>query len=164
MPAEYAHDELADAVKRILRGTDRERNLALWRVCLEVCRDLEKFYMPVHAPSPRSEFDVELDELRTRLQANPEFARAFGSYRDLVLEHEGIHARRLEVLRSTAVTLLRLRDLAESAEHVDRMLEKLGSFVHHAWGFDLDLSPNRRDWGLWRARRYDLLSPRAREL
>jgi hypothetical protein len=155
---------LSDAIREILGSDGRARDVALYRVCQDVCETLGVYYArPVPVPVlPEAFRGVSTESLRQQVQT-PAIGFSFGIFRNGVLEFEGTCARRLEVLRSTARTLLRLRDQAHSPEKLDRMLDAVGSFVHSVWGVDLDLTGDRA-WSLRVSRRYDLLPVSWREL
>jgi len=155
---------LSDAIRTILGGSGRERDVALYRVAEDVLATLGEFYAPSRAAPvvPEPLRGISSESLRERVR-EPAIAFMFGTFRNLVLEHEENAARKLEVLRSTARTLLRLRDGAHAPEKLDGMVHALGSFVLSAWGKDLDLSADRA-WSLRVSRRYDLLPTAWREL
>jgi hypothetical protein len=156
---------LSDAIREILGSDGRARDVALYRVCQDVCETLAWFYgRPTPVPAVPDAFrGISAESLRQQVLAAPAIGYSFGIFRNAVLEYEGTCARRLEVLRSTARTLLRLRDQAHDPAKLDRMLDAVGSFVHGVWGLDLDLSADRA-WSLRVSRRYDLLPPPWREL
>jgi hypothetical protein len=141
----------------ILSGTERERDVALYRICEDVLRCLESSYLPPREP-PRmiGLAGLSVEELRDKCDKDPKFAYGFGVFRDSVLNYEGDAARRLETLRSTARTLERLLVKSTDRERVQSMLYRLGEFMAARWRCDLDLSGGR-DWSLRMVRRYDLL-------
>ena len=142
----------------VMHADKRERDRALWKSAEDVLRSLDEFYLrPPAPPVPARLRGATTDSIRREALSDPAFALTFGQFRLAVLTHEERSARRLEVLRGTARTLIRLRDLA-GAERVDPMLQHLADFVQRAWGFDLDLDAGR-DWALNVSMRHDLLPP-----
>lgn len=146
-----------------LSADPTERNRALWRVAQEVLKHLDAHYRyPSPEPSmPPSYRGATVESIQRAASADgpigSAYAMAFGAYRNSILEFEGLCARRLDVLRGTARTLLKLREVA-GAEHADPMLQHLADFVARHWRVDLGLDADR-DWPLRVARRYDLLPP-----
>lgn len=156
---------LPDAICRILGGIGVERDRALLEVCEDVLTSLGEHYArpPWRDPVPEPFRFTPRELLAARLADNAGLARLFGEWRDLVLTYEGQCARRLEVLRSTARTLLRLREQAPDPPGFDAGLDQLFGFVLDAWGCDLDVGPSR-DWTQRQTRRFDLLARELRDI
>jgi hypothetical protein len=157
--------KLADIIRDVMRSTGRTRDVALFRTSQDVVETLALHYaVPTNVPSvPDALRGLSVETLRERVREQPAIAFLFGTFRNDVLEYEETCARKLEVLRGTARNLLRLRDLAHTPTLIESLLSQLGSFVHSAWGRDLDVSADR-GWSLRVSRRYDLLPRAWREL
>lgn len=160
-----ASDGVFDAALAVFHGESRERDVALYRVALDVCKSVGAHYGPPEPPQPISGLSgMSLEVLRGKLRDDSSFARIFGQNRASILEHEEKCARRLDVLRSTAATLVRLAQKAEDPSRLHAMLDELGTFVAHRWRIDINLDTSDRDWSLRVSRRYDLLPPSWRSL
>lgn len=157
--------QLPDAIGRILGRPGSDRDRALLEVCDDVLESLGEHYVkPLPEPRlPEAFRGISREQLSNQVHASGAIALAFGQWRNAVLSHEEQCARKLEVLRSTARTLLRLRDQAPEPEAFDAKLDRLFNHVAAVWRCDLDTGSNR-DWSLRLARRYDLLPAALREL
>lgn len=156
---------VSDLVRDVLQGSGRKRDVALFHVCRDVVETLDFYYAPPGpVPAlPDALRGVSFPGLCELVREKPAVAFIFGTFRNLVLEHEETCARRLEILRSSVRTLLRLRELAHDAARINAMLTEIGAFVSEVWRRDLDVSGDR-DWSLRVSRRYDLLPRSWREL
>lgn len=162
---------MADALElaaQLAAADPRTRDVALYRAAEDVLRSLETHYGP---PEPPKLLDGlrgrTFESLREACSApNSAYARQFGIFRNAVLLHEEQCAQRLDVLRSTAQLLTRLREGAREPQRLTAMLEQLASFVAQRWRLDLPLDdvPGHRGWSLRVSRRYDLLPPTWRSL
>lgn len=152
----------ADVVAAILTSDNAERDRALWRSTLDVLRVLDEHYtQPRNLPTVPTLLRGATRESIQQRRDDPGFALAFGQFRFSVMAYEEQSARRLEVLRGTARTLLRLRDHAP--ERVDEMLQHLADFVAREWRLDLGLDAGR-EWALRVTMRFDLLPPSWRDV
>lgn len=157
-----------DLARQLLESDPRTRDIALFRSAEDVLAHLDVAYAPPDPPRPLDSLrKLGFEALRSRV-AEPDgvFARSFGNFRHAVLTHEETCARRLAVLRSTALTLSRLEAVAHDPARIAGMLAQLARFVAERWRVDmpLDDAPSHRTWALSVSRRYDLLPPSWRSL
>lgn len=151
-------DSFPEIVRELYRGEQSERDAALLRLAEDVCSKLVEHYSPPTPPERLAPLrGLTLEDLREKLKGS-DFSKTFGEWRDAVLQHEERCAGRLEILQSTANTLMRLESRQPDPARVWAMLDQLGRHAAERWRQDL---PARRDpgWALKVSRRYDLLPP-----
>ena len=162
----------AERVSAMLTSTGRERDVACWRVCDEVAKDLASFSPRANIYPPdgwRIEEQASIDLLRGMPfddvpNAARMLGRTFGAYRDAVLNLEGDNAKKLQTLLWSVEQIMNFAR-REGADEIrlGALVEGLGNHLSHVW--KVRSSPKDiRMFSLRHCRRYDLLPREWREL
>lgn len=168
-------ESVDEFVSLFWRGTERDRDVARWRVATLVIAHLGDDYRVER--TVRSEEGEVLDrscvdylrnlersEILETLSRDKSAAKSFGAWRHAVALLEANNARRLLVLGDTVKFLSEIRERSSDTEVVDRLLYALAEWLASEWRTDVPLAGDLRTWAIRQTRLYDLCPPGWRHL
>jgi hypothetical protein len=147
-------------------STPDGRALAKWKCCDDVVRHLGE-YRPYPVPPEPLEVQrlrrADLEDMRQAFERDSSLAFKFGTWRAEVARWECENAARVQLLATTVLTLIELRDHFEP-EAVDRAIGTVGDWVSRVWRADVPITGDVRAWATNATFRSDVLPREWRRL
>lgn len=164
---DLAHAALPELVVQALTAVGKDRDVAEYRVCLAVLRNLgkyapSKFTHPVgwsvgdqNALSALSAGSRRPEDMRSIAEGIPQI---FGAWRCHVTDYETQEAVKLQTVVGVLRTLYKIRDRSTDTVLIDRMISSIGDLLALDWRCrDVPLNGDHRQWASRSTRRFDLL-------